>query len=82
MLVWAYQPLPELEFKTGFVEVPDEALANRLIENDEVQSLTIGHLNFKHITNVPVFRGSKDEGYETNVMKPSRKSTAKKADDV
>jgi hypothetical protein len=80
MLVWAYQPLPELEFKTGFVEVPDEALANRLIENDEVQSVTIGHINFRHITNVPVFRT--DAGYETKVMKPSRKSTAKKADDV
>lgn len=70
MLVWAYQPLPELEFKTGFVEVPD-ALANQLIENDEVQSVTIGHLNFKHITNVPVFRSAE---YETKVMKPkSRK---------
>lgn len=70
MLVWAYQPLPELEFKTGFVEVPDEALANQLIENDEVQSVTIGHIHFKHITNVPVFRTSESADYDTKVMKP------------
>lgn len=75
MLVWAYQPLPELEFRTGFVEVHDEALANRLIENDEVQSVTIGHINFKHITNVPLFR---DSGYETKVVKPKSR---RKADD-
>lgn len=73
MLVWAFQPIQELNFQVGFVQVEDE-LAKQLIEAEEVQDFNVGHENFKHITNVVYERPVQD--YDTKDMKPKSRKKA------
>jgi hypothetical protein len=46
--VWAFQPLPELNHETGWVEC-EEALAQRLIEEGLVQDPAVGALELKQV---------------------------------
>lgn len=80
-LVWAFQPLKELNNQTGFVDC-DEAIAEKLIESGKAQDPAIGAHHFKHIV--------KDEKagqtYKTRTMQadepekttPPKKKAAKK----
>lgn len=47
-LVWAFQPLKELNNETGFV-VCDHDIAQKLIELDKVQDPRVGALHLKEI---------------------------------
>lgn len=71
-LVWAFQPLKELNYETGFVACSD-ALAADLIASGKVQDTAVGAHHFKEIQAAPA-----DEGYETKIMTPrkSRKGAA------
>lgn len=64
-IVWAFQPLPQLNGRTGIVEC-DDALADELIGANLVQDPRIGALLFK-----PIEEGTK--AYETRELKATRK---------
>lgn len=70
-LVWAFQPLKELNHETGFVACSD-ALATELIASGKVQDTAIGAHHFKEIqTDPPAYPAS--DTYETKVL-ASRKT--------
>jgi cell division septation protein DedD len=52
MLVWAFQPLPELKDQTGLVECED-SLAALLIESGKAQDPRIGATALTHIQAAP-----------------------------
>lgn len=51
-ILWAYQPLSELDNKTGFVDCPDRAVAKTLLGNGKAQNPQIGGRLLKYITKV------------------------------
>lgn len=67
MLVWAFQPLPELKDQTGLVEC-DDSLAALLIESGKAQDPRLGALALKHITDKPPAAPKAE--YDTKVMTP------------
>ena len=52
MILWAFQPLTELDNKTGFVDCPDKALAKSLLAADRVQDPQIGGRLLNYIQKV------------------------------
>jgi len=78
-LVWAFQPLHELNKRTGFVEC-DDALAASLIKSGKAQDPAIGATALKHIVDTPpppLAKESASTEYDTKVMTP-KKPTPKK----
>lgn len=49
MVVWAYKQIEELQGKTGFVNVADKELAQKLLKKGEVQNPQIGAANLLKI---------------------------------
>ena len=62
-LVWAFQPLDELDGQTGFVACEEE-LAKELIAADKAQDPAHGALHLKEIQH---------GDYQTKEMKPAKK---------
>ena len=52
MILWAFQPLDELDNKTGFVDCPDKTLAKSLLAAEKVQDPQIGGRLLKYIQKV------------------------------
>jgi hypothetical protein len=74
-IVWAFQPLPELNMQTGFVEC-GEGLAADLIKSGRAQNPKDGALCLKNITNKP--EPEKSSTYDTKVMTPEKRSKPRK----
>ena len=64
-LVWAFQPIPELNGETGFV-VCDGKVAAALIESGKAQDPRIGAHHFKEIQ-------ATSAEYETKVLAPRKR---------
>jgi hypothetical protein len=77
MLVWAFQPLPELNNQTGFVECED-ALAALLIESGKAQDPRIGALSLKDIGTAPAPAAEKPQEYDTKDMTAKPRTTPRK----
>lgn len=67
-LVWAFQPLPELNNETGFVTC-DAKLAAALIEAEKAQDPRIGAHHFKEIQ-------ATSAEYETKVLSARKRKGA------
>ena len=67
-LVWAFQPLEELNGETGFVACEEE-LAKELIAADKAQDPAHGALHLKEI---------QYGDYQTKEMKPAKKKVVRR----
>jgi hypothetical protein len=75
-LVWAFQPLKELDNQTGFVECEDN-LAALLIESGKAQDPRDGALVLKHIVAPPPLAhpeapAATEQTYDDKAMTPKR----------
>jgi hypothetical protein len=86
-IVWAFQPLDELDGQTGLVEC-DEALAQRLITADLAQDPRVGSNHFRDIVQTAQQATPSEQVYQTRVLqaqqhlrdrKPTPKTTRKPA---
>jgi hypothetical protein len=84
--VWAPDPLPELDGRTGFVQVDDDDLAAQLLAADRVQNPAVGAFAMRGASAAPLddaAPSSSDAGtYGTREMTPERtprRERAKKA---
>ena len=77
-LVWAFQPLPELNNETGFVAC-EQGLAEKLLAADKVQNPNIGAHHFREITASPA-EPAADVEYSTKVMAAKKRKSASEAD--
>lgn len=84
-VVWAFQPLAELNHKTGFV-ICDAALGARLIASGAAQDPREGANNLRHITSAvaptPAAPPARVDDadvpeYQTKVMTPKRRRGSK-----
>jgi hypothetical protein len=52
--VWAPDPLPELDGRTGFVQVDDDDLAEQLLAADRVQNPAVGAFAMRGASAAPL----------------------------
>jgi hypothetical protein len=82
-LVWAFQPLPELNNALEFVEC-DDTLAALLIESGKAQDPRVGGLALKEITTAPPAKvenydlSPRAQEYDTKDMTAKPRTTPRK----
>lgn len=75
-LVWAYRPLDELDWQTGFVACSQD-LANKLIASGDVQDPAVGGFELKEIETGEYAR--KDMTAEKRRGRPSKADVSDEA---
>jgi hypothetical protein len=79
-LVWAFQPLDELEGRTGLIEC-EEALAQQLITADLAQDPRVGANHFREIVEAAPSRAAPSEqAYRTRVMQAEQQVREREAE--